>query len=67
MERLTFKRPLAWLAAIVALGGFFTSPLMQQAIGYVSDRRVLSNGTASVSRASTFSRSAAMGFEPGEF
>jgi hypothetical protein len=64
---LTLKRPLAWLAAIVALSGFFTSPLTQQAISYVSDRRVSSNGTASVLRASTFSRSAATGFKPGEF
>jgi hypothetical protein len=67
MEVLTFKRPIAWLAAIVALSGFFTSPLTQQAIGYVSNRQALSNGTASVLRASTFSRSDATGFKPGEF
>jgi len=67
MEALTFKRPIAWLAAIVALSGFFTSPLTQQAIGYVSDRQALSNGTASVLRASTFSRSNATSSKSGEF
>jgi hypothetical protein len=67
MEELIFKRPIAWLTAIVALSSFFTSPVTQQAIGYVSDRQALSNGTASVSRASTFSRSDATGFKLGEF
>jgi hypothetical protein len=67
MEALTCRRPIAWLAAVVALSGFFTSPLTQQAIGYVSDRQILSNGTASVLRASTFSRSGATGFKPGKF
>jgi hypothetical protein len=62
---LMFKRPAAWLAAVVALSGFFTSPLTQQAIGYTSDRQVLSNGTATVLRASAFSRSNAGGFKPG--
>jgi hypothetical protein len=67
MEALTFKRPIAWLATIVALSGFFTSPVTQQAIGYVSVRQTLSNGTASVLRASTFSRSYGTGFKLGEF
>ena len=67
MEELIFRRPIAWLAAIIALSGFFTSPLTQQAIGYVSDRRTLSNGTASVLRASTYSRYDAKVFQPGEF
>jgi hypothetical protein len=67
MEELIFRRPIAWLAAIIALSGFFTSPLTQQAIGYVSNRQTLSNGTASVLRASTFSRYDAKGFEPCEF
>ncbi|KAH0556055.1 hypothetical protein GP486_006007, partial [Trichoglossum hirsutum] len=62
--RMLFKSPIAWLATIVALSGFFTSPLTQQAIGYVSDRQALSNGTASVLRASTFSRSNTTGFNP---
>ena len=66
MDSLTFERPIAWLAAIVALSGFLTSPMTQQAIGYVSDRQALSNGTASVLRASTFSRSDRTGFKPGE-
>ena len=66
MNALTFERPIAWLAAIVALSGFLTSPLTQQAIGYVSDRKALGNGTASVLRASTFSRSDGAGFKPGE-
>jgi hypothetical protein len=57
MEALTFKRPIAWLATIIALSSFFTSSLTQQAIGYVSDLQALSNGTASVLRASVFSRS----------
>jgi hypothetical protein len=65
MEVLTFKRPIAWLAATVALSGFFTSPLTQQAIGYVSVHQALSNGTASILRASTFSRSDGTGFKPG--
>jgi hypothetical protein len=57
MVALTFKRPIAWLATIIALSSFFTSSLTQQAIGYVSDLQALSNGTASVLRASVFSRS----------
>lgn len=65
--RMLFKSPIAWLAAIITLSGFFTSPLTQQAIGYVSDRQALSNGTASVLRASTFSRSNATGIKPSEF
>jgi hypothetical protein len=63
MEALIFNRPIAWLAAILALSGFLTSPLTQQTIGYVSDRQPLSNGTASVLRASTFSRFEGTGFQ----
>jgi hypothetical protein len=67
MEALIFKRPIAWLAAIIALSAFLTSPLTQQGIGYVSVRRALSNGTASVLRASVFSRTDATGFKASEY
>ncbi|OCK74581.1 hypothetical protein K432DRAFT_409737 [Lepidopterella palustris CBS 459.81] len=61
--RMLFKSPIAWLAAIIALSGSITSPLTQQAIGYISVRQALSNGTATVSRASAMSRTDAMGFK----
>jgi hypothetical protein len=64
--RYLFRRPTAWLAAIVAFSVFFTSPLTQQAIGYESARQALRNGTASVLRASTFSRTNATGFNECE-
>jgi hypothetical protein len=40
---------------------------MQQAIGYGSDRHALSNGTATVLRASTVSRATGTNIQPSEF
>jgi hypothetical protein len=51
------NRPLQFLAAIISIGSFLTSPATQQAITYISTIRPITNGTASVFRATTFSRS----------
>lgn len=61
------ERPIAWLAAVIALSALFTSSLTQLCTDFVSAREISSNGTASVLRATTLSRADGTSLITGKF